>query len=120
MQLPHSNVHCLASAVLLAALMGSAYSAFATDADVHRRELAAALRQIEALDRFTATVASSYQPAPGERYHFDYARLREDVQRIRAGIRNYLTPPRAQPRDPVELLGDYRQSSRPSDDQEAQ
>lgn len=118
MQLPHPNVHCLASALLLAALMGSASAAFATDADVHRRELAAALRQIEALDRFIATVASSYQPAAGERYYFDHARLREDVQRVRAGIHDYLTPPRAQPRDPVELLGDYRQSVR-SDAEEA-
>ena len=118
MQLPHPNVHCLASALLLAALLGSASTAYATDADVHRHELAVALRQIEALDRFIATVAPSYQPAPGQRYHFDYARLREDVQRVRAGIHDYLTPPRAQPRDPVELLGDYRRFVRSSDAEE--
>ena len=86
MQFPHPDIHCLTSALLLAALLGTASSAFATDADVHRRELAAALRQIEALDRFIATVASSYQPAAGERYYFDHARLRKDVQRVRAGI----------------------------------
>jgi len=113
----HLNVYRLTSAMLLAVLLGTAPSAFANDADVHRRELAAALRQVETLDRFIATVASSYQPAPGQRYHFDHARLRDDIERIRAGIHDYLTPPRAQPRDAVELFGDYRLSERPSDEE---
>ncbi|MEG7168371.1 RAQPRD family integrative conjugative element protein, partial [Pseudomonas aeruginosa] len=52
--------------------------------------------------------------------HFDHARLREDLQRVRAGIQDYLTPPRAQPRDSVELAGDYRQSSPPSDQEAPQ
>lgn len=118
--LSHPNAHGLASALLLAALQGAVPVAFATDADVHRHKLATALRQIEALDRFIATAESSYQPAPDERHYFDHARLREDIERIRAGIHDYLTPQRAQPRDPVELSSDYRQSTRPSDGEEAQ
>ncbi|WP_405045738.1 RAQPRD family integrative conjugative element protein [Pseudomonas aeruginosa] len=46
--------------------------------------------------------------------------MRKDLQRVRAGIQDYLTPPRAQPRDPVELSGDYRQSSPPSDQEAPQ
>ena len=37
--------------------------------------------------------------------------LREDIKRVRSGIRDYLTPQRAQPRDSVSLIGDYRQES---------
>ena len=44
---------------------------------------------------------------------FDYLRLREDLLRVRAGIEDYLTPRRAQPRDPLEFQGDYRLPSPP-------
>ncbi|MCQ9186712.1 hypothetical protein KMT30_48280, partial [Streptomyces sp. IBSBF 2953] len=43
-----------------------------------------------------------------ERYRFDYHQLIQDIQRIRRGVRSYLSPSRAQPRDPAELVGDYR------------
>ena len=39
------------------------------------------------------------------------AKLREDIERVRSGIRDYLTPQRAQPRDPATLIGDYRQEA---------
>jgi RAQPRD family integrative conjugative element protein len=42
------------------------------------------------------------------RYHFDYLRFAADLQRMRQGIHNYLSPSRAQPADLVELSGDYR------------
>lgn len=45
------------------------------------------------------------------RYHFDYKRLRNDVQRIRQGVQDHLSPQRAQPRDPLPLQGDYRQDT---------
>ncbi|WP_446680239.1 integrative conjugative element protein, RAQPRD family [Bordetella hinzii] len=75
------------------------------------------VRQIDLIDR-QAEHAAHTAPQQRARYHFDHARLREDLQRVRAGIQDYLTPPRAQPRDPVELSGDYRQSS-PRSGQEA-
>lgn len=50
------------------------------------------------------------------RYHFDYPRLREDLQRMRQGIRDHLSPQRAQPRDPVPLHGDYRQETEVPDE----
>lgn len=49
---------------------------------------------------------------PGQRYFFDYPRLAADIERIRHGLENYLTPSRAQPRDPVELSGSYSAEGR--------
>ncbi|MEL7551434.1 RAQPRD family integrative conjugative element protein [Pseudomonas protegens] len=73
-----------------------------------RQELAAALRQLDALERAVAYSAAHTPITPGERYHFDYPRLQADLARMRVGIQNHLTPSRAQPRDPSELAGDYR------------
>ncbi|GHH49831.1 hypothetical protein GCM10009090_09850 [[Pseudomonas] boreopolis] len=92
-------------------------SAAAADDGIEREQLAALVRQIDLIDRL-AEHAAHTAPQERARYHFDHARLREDLQRVRAGIQDYLTPPRAQPRDPVELSGDYRQSS-PCSGQEA-
>jgi len=64
------------------------------------------VRQLNALEdsaRRSATVASE----PGQRYYFDYERLAGDIQRVRQGLQEYLTPSRAQPRDPAELAGKY-------------
>lgn len=76
-----------------------------------RAELALLERQLEGLERqaaqSAAQAAASYT-ANGSRYHFDFTRLRDDLQRVRGGVRDYLAPPRAQPRDPVELRGEYR------------
>lgn len=64
------------------------------------------VRQLNALEesaRRSATIASE----PGQRYHFDYERLAGDIERVRQGLQEYLTPSRAQPRDPAELAGKY-------------
>lgn len=64
------------------------------------------VRQLNALEdsaRRSATIASE----PGQRYYFDYERLAGDIQRVRQGLQEYLTPSRAQPRDPAELAGKY-------------
>lgn len=92
--------------------------AFANDT-AEREQLVALARQLELIDRL-AGHAANRAPQHRARYYFDHARLREDLQRVQAGIRDYLTPPRAQPRDPVELLGDYRQSDYSSDKEEDQ
>lgn len=78
------------------------------ESPTQRQELAAALRQLDALERTVAHSATHTPIAPGERYHFDYPRLLADLARVRAGIQGYLTPSRAQPRDLSELAGDYR------------
>lgn len=98
-------------ALLLVSFLCSTSCVSASEASAQQRAaLTAMLRQIDLIDRLAVNAASA---ATGHRtrYHFDHARLSEDLQRVRAGIQDYLTPPRAQPRDPVELSGNYRQHS---------
>jgi RAQPRD family integrative conjugative element protein len=79
----------------------------ASDASAERARLTAVLRQLDVLERLTQHDAGVLS-VDGRRYHFDYPRLHADIERIRAGIRDYLSPLRAQPRDVQELAGDYR------------
>lgn len=68
--------------------------------------LAIMIRQLNALED-TARRSAQITDEPGKRYFFDYPRLASDIERIRNGLENYLTPSRAQPRDPFELSGSY-------------
>ncbi|HBB79686.1 TPA: RAQPRD family integrative conjugative element protein [Pseudomonas aeruginosa] len=105
-----------ALALVLAVALTNATPASAGDASPEHAQLATLARQLDLIDRL-AEHAAHTAPQQRARYHFDHARLRKDLQRVRTGIQDYLTPPRAQPRDPVELSGDYRQSN-PLADQE--
>ena len=105
----------LALALIIA--LAGASPASAGDASAEHEQLAALARQLDLIDRL-AEHAASTAPQERARYHFDYARLRADLQRIRAGVQDYLVPQRAQPRDPVPLTGDYTRS-RTADDKEA-
>jgi len=105
-----SRKPCLYAIALAAGLIVCA--PVLADADLENARLAALLRQLDALDRMAAMSAAA---APsGTRYHFDYARLRQDVARIRTGIEDYLSPQRAQPRDPDALTGEYQIERTPS------
>ena len=99
-----------ALAALLFALAGSAVASDASDSNAEREALAALTRQIDLANRMAdqAAAASSDEHA---RYHFDYARLRNDLQRVRVGVQDYLAPERAQPRDPAPLAGTYSRES---------
>ena len=109
-----------ALAMVLAVSFSALQPAVAADSlALEREQLAALARQLDLIDRL-AEHAANTAPQERARYHFDHARLRDDLQRVRAGIQDYLTPPRAQPRDPVELSGDYRQSSPPSEQEAPQ
>lgn len=99
----------LALAALLVAGLGAIPLAGADDAATERVDLAIILRELNGVDRL-AQEAQAVAPEGG-RYHFDYGRLNSDIARIRAGINDYLSPPRAQPRDPTPLTGDYRRDS---------
>ncbi|HBM67062.1 MAG TPA: hypothetical protein DD418_27455 [Pseudomonas sp.] len=103
-----------ASGLFPALLLGLclASQAGADDATPEHARLAAALRQLDGIERLVAQQAAQ-SPDGRARYHFDYGRLAADLERVRAGIRDYLSPSRAQPRDPTTLLGDYRQSVTP-------
>ncbi|MBK9427200.1 MAG: RAQPRD family integrative conjugative element protein [Gammaproteobacteria bacterium] len=99
--------------LLMMALTASLPLAAHAGTPAQRQELAAALRQLEALERFFAQSAANAPTAAGERYHFDYSRLLDDLARVRAGIQFHLAPSRAQPRDDAVIGGDYRAESAP-------
>lgn len=91
-------------AALLAWLM-LAPDAVAATASEHAN-LEVMIRQLNALED-TARRSAQVAEEPGQRYFFDYQRLASDIQRVRQGLQDYLTPSRAQPRDPAELTGNY-------------
>lgn len=64
--------------------------------------------QLEITERLADRASLTNTTDAQERYRFDYHQLIQDIQRIRRGVRSYLSPSRAQPRDPAELVGDYR------------
>ena len=105
-----ATTHCrsISAHVLVVALAAiSTGSAHASDSPAETERLATTLRQLDALDR----IVHSRPPTEAigrSRYYFDYARLEADIARIRAGIDDYLRPSRAQPRDPDQLIGEYR------------
>lgn len=96
-------------AALLAASLLATQPAFADDTP-ERELLSALVRQLDLTNRL-AEHAANTAPQERARYHFDYARLRADLERVRTGVRDYLVPQRAQPRDPVPLAGDYTRSN---------
>lgn len=89
--------------LVLAFSVSAVRPAMASDGALEPEQLAALARQIELADRLAdhlADQAASTASPERARYHFDYARLRADLKRIRAGVQDYLVPQRAQPRDP--------------------
>ncbi len=97
-------------AVLLGVSLLTLQLPVAADGAAESERLIALVRQLDMLDRL-AEHSERLPKQDASRYHFDYARLREDIERVRSGIRDYLTPQRAQPRDPTTLIGDYRQEA---------
>lgn len=111
---PCRRVPALALALIIA--LAGASPASAGDASAEHEQLAALARQLDLLDRL-AEHAANTAPQERARYHFDYARLRADLNRVRAGLQDYLVPQRAQPRDPVPLAGDYVRRDRADDEE---
>ena len=83
--------------------------------DPERGELGLILQQLDTIERLATRAEAANASEPGERYRFDYPRLTQDIQRIRQGVQGYLSPSRAQPRDPAELVGDYRLDTPPAE-----
>jgi RAQPRD family integrative conjugative element protein len=107
MFLPRSLVFARYVCAVLLLVVSGQPAALASDAASEPEQLAALVRQLDLIDRL-AEHAAQVSPPDRARYHFDYERLREDVERVRAGIRDYLVPERAQPRDPAPLVVDYK------------
>lgn len=94
----------------LAALFASlvfAQPAFAKERDLQNTQLQAFVRQLEQMQVMIADDLVR-SPIKGERYYFDYSRFQEDLKRVQTGIEDYLVPKRAQPRDLVDILGNYQ------------
>ena len=104
--------------LVLAASFSAPRSIHAADDASERERLAALARQFNLIDRL-AEHAANTAPQERARYHFDYVRLHADLQRVRAGLQDYLVPRRAQPRDPVPLAGDYVRRDRADDEEPA-
>lgn len=93
--------------VVLAGLLAHPAVARAENQAIESVQLAVIVRQLDTLEQLIRQ-REQLPIDTGSRYHFDYLRLRADLQRVRTGIGDYLVPQRAQPRDPVELSADYR------------
>ena len=88
----------------LAIVHGSSYAT----SDQEQVQLSLIQRQLDTIERLATRAEAASTAEPVERYRFDYLRLSKDIQRIRQGVQGYMSPSRAQPRDPSELVGDYR------------
>ncbi|MNP37471.1 Plasmid protein [compost metagenome] len=100
--MPTTVFRCLL--LSLAIVDGSSYAASAHEQD----QLSLIQQQLNIIERLATQAETASTAEPKERYRFDYPRLTQDIQRIRQGVQSYLYPSRAQPRDPSELVGDYR------------
>lgn len=88
----------------LAIVDGNSYAASGHEQD----QLSLVQQQLDIIERLATQAEAAGTAEPVERYRFDYLRLSQDIQRIRHGVQGYLSPSRAQPRDPSELVGEYR------------
>nr|WP_315404404.1 RAQPRD family integrative conjugative element protein [uncultured Pseudomonas sp.] len=88
----------------LAIVHGSSYAASAHE----QVQLSLIQQQLDTIERLATQAEAASTAEPDDRYRFDYPRLSQDIQSIRHGVQGYLSPSRAQPRDPAELVGDYR------------
>lgn len=99
------SLRFLALPCLLGCLVPLSARAAADDEAVRLGLILQQLRHVEVL------AGEAQAGAPGaSRYGFDYPRFARDLERVRTGIEGYLAPSRAQPRDPGELEGRYRQA----------
>ena len=97
--------HPFATATLLA-LTFTVPGALA-DAETERALLARLLHELKLLEPLIAS--SEAEADPDARIHFQYDWLRQDLERVRAGIQAHLDAPRNTPRPVPPLRGDYRQ-----------
>lgn len=107
--MPTTVFRCLL--LSLAIVHGSSYAASAHEQD----QLSLIQRQLDTIERLATRAEVASTAEPGDRYRFDYPRLSQDIQRIRQGVQGYLSPSRAQPRAPSELVGEYRLDISPAE-----
>lgn len=103
------NRHTLHGVAALLMCCSTTFASVLPSGDEHQR-LAFITRQLDAIARISSPITSSVTD-PNARYAFNFDRLSADLDLVRQGINDYLTPSRAQPRNPPELTGHYTRSS---------
>jgi RAQPRD family integrative conjugative element protein len=76
------------------------------DADGERESLARITHELEAIQPLITEAASQVNPDARIRFQYDW--LRQDLERIRQGIKAHIDAPRSEPRTFPPLRGDYR------------
>jgi RAQPRD family integrative conjugative element protein len=89
-------------------------SSFASPLYQHE-QLNLVIQQLDTIGHLATGAELDSASEPNQRYRFDYPRLIQDIRRIRHGVQGYLSPSRAQPRDPNELFGEYRLDTPPAE-----
>jgi RAQPRD family integrative conjugative element protein len=92
----------LASFALMAASVPTICSA---DAATERAELVRLLHELENLETLVARAEAS--AVSTQRIRFQYLWLRGDLEKVKAGVREYLDTAPVTPRVPAPLAGDY-------------
>lgn len=96
---------------VLAIVHGGSYAASAHE----QVQLGLVQQQLNTIERLATRADTASMSEPDDPYRFDYPGLTQDIQRIRQGVQDYLSPSRAQPRDPGDLVGDYRLDTPPAE-----
>lgn len=94
----------LAIALAVVGILATSTPALA-DAEVERTELARLIHELEQLERVVQQAETSADST--QRIHFQYGWLRNDLARVKAGIREYLETVPLAPRTIAPLAGDY-------------
>jgi len=106
-----TTTHCYLFLIPLVLVHSSGYAASAHE----QEQLSLIQQQLDTIERLATQAKTVSTAEPNERYRFDYPSLIQDIQRIRQGVQGYLSPSRAQPRGPSELVGDYRLDTPPAE-----
>jgi RAQPRD family integrative conjugative element protein len=112
----------LKQAVVIGTLIGvlawigcaSAALAAQTRAPIQREDLALINSQLARVDQVIDRLTARQANEPPGHVRLDVARLRADVDTIRAGITTYLSPPRLAPRHLAPLAGHYATHGAPA------
>ena len=76
------------------------------DAEGEREQLARVIHELQAIE--TLLRDAELQADPNARVRFRYDWLRQDLERMRSGVQEHISAPRAEPRSFPPLRGDYR------------